>query len=366
MSYDPLNGRDNRHASPEFRWGQGDQGPHILRVQLTASLASGGNATAKVIDFTGLNYTVSDRVVTIYDSLENKSGSTGDKFWVIWEVDSRRYEVIGDDSESGVPFRNDSGGTIPAYANMQISGADTVDGTLYVTVIKPDGVYTTAHYAFLVNGGAEVEDDDFGTGYFCQETPRRIKYYPSDGTPAFGEVWGNYTTNEWAARIGGPGYLVLGEADGTTFWGIKDTEVRAYWNPYKIGTATVSSTSAVIVELLSSAGINCEGANASTYKTTIHIAGTYAIHGMLVARANYGAGPKAKLHRIYIMKNGGTIAGGQLLAEGTTYEAGKITLTVCGHVPLVPGDYLQMLYDMDDATDNVTTFTAGMTIQRLY
>lgn len=366
MRNDQFNGDDPQHIRPEWRAGLGNDGPYLLRVELTAALASGASATAKIVDYTGATWVRSDRVITVWDALRLKTGASGDKFWALWNVDSQRWEVLGDSGEK-INFKNNAASEAPIYGNMEISGVETVDGVKYITVIKPSGTAAGPHYAFLVNSGAAVAAGATGVGYLAYEIPRRVKYKTSDGTPAFGEIWGNYNTNEWEVRKASPGYLVLGDVADGSFLGLKDVEVRAMASFYKTGGTTVTGlTSSPVPMTTSSSQLNVGMDFSPDYKLTIKITGTYLVTATLMVRANYAAGPKDNPHTMNVLKNGGAMGGGQFTSTVTTYEVMWATLAVTGHVYLEAGDYLQMSYGRDDATDTATQTVAVLSIVRLF
>lgn len=369
MRSDQFNGEDPQNIRPEWRGGQPGEGPYILRVQLTAALASGGNATAKVLDYTGAALFLSDRVITVYDALRLKSGAAGDKYWAMWNIDARRWEVLGDSGEK-VLFRNGDATEAPAYANMQIAdpGVSTVDGVQYLDVIKPDGDYIIPKPVYLLNGGSAVPSGETGVGYLAHEIPRRVAYNAADGTPAFGEIWGTYSSNEWEARKGKPGYFVLGNASGGSFLGVKDTEVRAVGGLYKTGAITETTSGKSPVELTNaSAQFNTYiDGSAGNYKITILIAGTYLINAALHVKANYVSGPKGKVHVMNVLKNGGAISGGLLSSQGSTYEVARTQLSCTGFHYLEIGDELTMSYSQDDTTDNSQTVVGSITAVRVF
>lgn len=113
----------------------------------------------------------------------------------------------------GVRFYNDSGETIPAYGIMRITGAST-DG--FMTVSKPSSAFQAL---YLVNGPDDVAYQSFSRGSFLMGDSAsmfdRRALYNTAATPAVGESWG-VVSNSWVLHQHGPGFGILGGADGTT------------------------------------------------------------------------------------------------------------------------------------------------------
>lgn len=97
-----FNGIDPRHVRPEWRMGEGDEGPQILRVEAKDDIEPGGSGECYILDWTGNGLVKSTRKITVYDplkilcALKPLSSENGDRFRVIWNVDSRRYEPLGE------------------------------------------------------------------------------------------------------------------------------------------------------------------------------------------------------------------------------------------------------------------------------
>ncbi len=100
--HDLFNGDDPRHIRPEWRLGDGDEGPQILRVEAKDDIEPGQSGECYILDWTGAAMVKSDRKITVYDplkilcALKSLSSDNGDRFRVIWNVDSRRYEPLGE------------------------------------------------------------------------------------------------------------------------------------------------------------------------------------------------------------------------------------------------------------------------------
>lgn len=62
--------------------------------ELTATLSPGGNAAAKILHFSGGDWTDSGLTTTVYDSLGDKNGVSGDRGWCVRSYHSKRREVV--------------------------------------------------------------------------------------------------------------------------------------------------------------------------------------------------------------------------------------------------------------------------------
>lgn len=71
---------------------------HMVRFELTATLSSGGSAAAFGTVFVSgawaNNIGGGTSTVTVYDSIGDKTGITGQYGWAVWSMESMRYEVI--------------------------------------------------------------------------------------------------------------------------------------------------------------------------------------------------------------------------------------------------------------------------------
>jgi len=104
---------------------------------------------------------------------------------------------------SWLPFRNDSGETIPPHAVMRVTGTDLVGEQQVLTASKPS---TTFQRYYAINGTAAVRDGRIGR---CTTGPQCIVRYDTSATPAFGETWGAKPSS-WDLFQGRPGFNVLG------------------------------------------------------------------------------------------------------------------------------------------------------------
>lgn len=110
-----------------------------------------------------------------------------------------------------VPFRNDSGEAIPAYAVMRVTGSATVKGIPTITVAKPS---TTFQRIYLVNGPLVVPSSSshepaFGT--WLNEAGYVL--YDDSNTPAYGEGWGP-SASSWKIKKYRYGFTILDGATG--------------------------------------------------------------------------------------------------------------------------------------------------------
>lgn len=109
---------------------------------------------------------------------------------------------------TGIPFRNDSGETIPAYGVMRVTGSATVSGTEYVTVSKPNSDFKRK---YLVNTGSAVANGAYGTGTWLDEGGWVL--YDDASTPALGESWGP-KNNSWKLNKWRYGFTIIGNPTG--------------------------------------------------------------------------------------------------------------------------------------------------------
>lgn len=116
-------------------------------------------------------------------------------------------------AKPGVRFYNDSGGTIPAYGIMRLTGDSTNKGWLVVS--KPNSDF---YALYLVNGPDEVGYRADARGSFLMGDTAsmwdRKALYNDAATPGVGQSWG-VKNNSWELHQHGPGFIILGDADGT-------------------------------------------------------------------------------------------------------------------------------------------------------
>jgi hypothetical protein len=111
-------------------------------------------------------------------------------------------------ASTGVPFRNDSGESAPAYAVMRVTGSATVDGAEYVTISKPN---TDFKRKYLVNTGSAVADGEYGIGTWLSDADWVL--YDDANTPAIGESWGP-SSGSWELKKWRYGFTIVGNPSG--------------------------------------------------------------------------------------------------------------------------------------------------------
>jgi hypothetical protein len=125
----------------------------------------------------------------------------------VWYFD--RFVMIGGAAPpTGIPFRNDSGETVPAYGVMRVTGSVTVDGTEYVTIGKPNSDFKRK---YLVNTGSDVANGAYGTGTWLDEGGSVL--YDDANTPAIGESWGP-SNGSWKIKKWRYGFSIIGNPTG--------------------------------------------------------------------------------------------------------------------------------------------------------
>lgn len=111
-----------------------------------------------------------------------------------------------------IPFRNDSGETIPAFAVMRVTGATGLGSIPVLTVAKPN---TAFQRRYLVNGPLAVSgasgQNTFGLGTWAEQSA--FVLYDDANTPAYGEEWGP-SNGSWEIKKYRYGFHILGGATG--------------------------------------------------------------------------------------------------------------------------------------------------------
>jgi hypothetical protein len=114
----------------------------------------------------------------------------------------------------GITFLNDSGEIAPAYAVMKITDdiAKSAGQPFSLIIDKADNNWSGL---YLVNGPRAIANDRFGTGYFYTgEGEDQYALYNTANTPQPGEQW-SPVPDSWLLHKNGPGFFILGGADGT-------------------------------------------------------------------------------------------------------------------------------------------------------
>jgi hypothetical protein len=109
-----------------------------------------------------------------------------------------------------IPFRNDSGEAVPAYAVMRVTSRATVDGRSIHVIGKPT---TTFQRRYLVNGVLEVGIGKRGWGTWLWHADY-VLYNSGSGTPAYGEGWGP-KSGQWSLEKNYIGFFVEGGNTGS-------------------------------------------------------------------------------------------------------------------------------------------------------
>ena len=113
-----------------------------------------------------------------------------------------------------VAFQNVSGGTIPAYALIEVNGLATVNGNRIFQAVRPGGIVKSI---VMVNGPVPVYNQSFGTA--TRGLRQFVQYEYKEDTPGnqtdiplFGEEWGP-RANEFFLTKDGSGWIILGDVD---------------------------------------------------------------------------------------------------------------------------------------------------------
>lgn len=112
-----------------------------------------------------------------------------------------------------LPFRNDSGETIPGGAVLRPTSVIDHDGAAIITVAKPNRS-SGLHY---INGPFQVEayvGGNEGYGNCSGDLPLFALYDGAVDTPALGEEWGP-KLNSWKLDEYGLGFVIIGGAVGS-------------------------------------------------------------------------------------------------------------------------------------------------------
>lgn len=113
----------------------------------------------------------------------------------------------------GIPFYNDSGETIPAYACMRHSGTQDLDGTPVLTMAKPNSTFQRLYY---VNSANEVESGKYGGCYTLTSDTQLwhpVLIFPSHiSGVSLGDTFGP-TVSQWYLKTARYGFKFLYEPD---------------------------------------------------------------------------------------------------------------------------------------------------------
>lgn len=98
------------------------------------------------------------------------------------------FDQWGTLSRATPPYeiKNSGGERIPAWSPVEIDSSYRRENRLVLKVKKPAKLGWRCRV--LVNGGADLEPDDFGVGFFGPAL--EVTFDATDGTPKDGESWG--------------------------------------------------------------------------------------------------------------------------------------------------------------------------------
>ena len=156
-----------------------------------------------------------------------------------WYLDFRMAAVLPMlFSPGGIPFRNDSGKTIPAYGVMRITGTAVVEGMPVLTVDQPD---TNFHRSFLLNGPVDIptggESSSYGTAqggaYPTYALFDKDTLPDGQSSPKLGDHWGADSAS-WKLAYGREGFYVLSGAYGGDGDGYATSAQRTIVQPFEI------------------------------------------------------------------------------------------------------------------------------------
>lgn len=125
----------------------------------------------------------------------------------------RQTEGIPGAAPFPVPFKNESGETIPAYGVMRITGVSTGQSVPVITVAKPS---STFQRLYLVNGPLQVSGDSSRSdlrGFGTWAEGAAFVLYDDASTPAYGDEWGPQN-GSWEIKKNRYGFFVIGGATG--------------------------------------------------------------------------------------------------------------------------------------------------------
>jgi hypothetical protein len=131
--------------------------------------------------------------VTGYETF-GKSIAVDDQVLLLFHRQTSRWLVLKLGDTTGVPFRNDSGEEVPAYAVMKVVDQVAIGGVDHLTINKPD---YTFQRRYLINTGTAVANTETGLGNWLDESAL-VLYDESEGDPN-GEEWGAWP-GQWTLK----------------------------------------------------------------------------------------------------------------------------------------------------------------------
>lgn len=161
-----------------------------------------GRAVMSGVSWCQLNITAdTDTAAEIEDGTRSylKTGGSGSAKILYMEsgTGTNKWGVVylyNSTTTTGVPFRNDSGETVPAYAVMKVVDQVDIGGAQYLTINKPD---YTFQRRYLINTGTAVANTETGFGDWLDESAL-VLYDESEGDPN-GEEWGAWP-GQWTLK----------------------------------------------------------------------------------------------------------------------------------------------------------------------
>lgn len=105
-------------------------------------------------------------------------------------------------------FKNTSGEAMPPYAIFQVVGGVQIAGSRLLEAKKPIQTNRVPSI-FYFNRLTEIPNNKTGRGRRATAGSVWGRYNSSDGTPAFGQMWGP-DGSSWELRKNKPGFLVVG------------------------------------------------------------------------------------------------------------------------------------------------------------
>jgi hypothetical protein len=145
-----------------------------------------------------------------------------------------------------IPFRNDSGETIPAYAAMRVTGVVTAASVPVITVAKPS---STFQGLYLVNGPLPVASSGEIPSFGTWADQAGFVLYDDANTPAMGEEWGPYD-GSWEIKKYRYGFTILGGATGgsTDIVGVVQRQVHVVFGKSSAGITAGSNGTVTIYD----------------------------------------------------------------------------------------------------------------------
>lgn len=115
--------------------------------------------------------------------------------------------------------KNTSDETVPSFGIMVMSGAERTDRNDIVIKVEKLAIPPTieGRQVLLVNSARELSpsgDDQYGWARMAEGPPGWVAYDSTDGTPAFGQMWGVENDN-WKLAKDGAGFMIVGPVESS-------------------------------------------------------------------------------------------------------------------------------------------------------